>query len=121
MRIKNKLYLDLFLNSLCIAMLIGLYFYSVRQPEALMGYLFWWVLKIVFVLVALCAGYFVKDFWRLVCFLTFALVVYSLATIFEQMREGFYLQLFFVTYTIFLGFASIANMSNKFLNWALVK
>ena len=119
MKLKDIVYLDATLNALFVVMLLGLCSYSIGEPEGLVGYLFWWSLKIPLVLMALCTGLLVKDFWHTVLVLTFALAVYSLVMIFEQMREGFYFQFFSITYIIFLGFISIGNVTNKFISWVL--
>ena len=109
------------LHILFLLMLLGLYLYSLQPAETIIGVLFWWSLKIIFVVAALCAGFFVRDFWRLVCSLSFALIVFFAVTIFDQMREEFYFQFFFVVYVIFLGFASLGNVGNKFINWMLIE
>ena len=120
MKLQKILFSDKALNLLFIAMLLGLYEYSERPSETIMSFIFWWALKVIFVLIALSAGFFIKDFWRIVCFITFALVMFCLVTIFDQIREEFYFQFFFVAYVIFLGFASIANVGGKFMRWVLL-
>jgi len=109
------------LHILFLLALLWLYLYSLQPTETVIGILFWWSLKIMPVLIAVGVGFFVRDFWRIVCLLTFVLAVFSAATIFDQMREEFYSQFFLVVYVIFLGFASLGNVVNKFINWMLIE
>lgn len=119
MKFKNLPYLNGALNALFILILLSVCVYSILEPEGLVGYLFWWSLNIFLVLIAIFAGLYVKDFWRIVAVCTFSLLVYLLISIFGQAREGFYFQFFFIVYSLFLGFASLANLANKFIYWIL--
>ena len=119
MKLKNLFFSDGTLNALFILMLSGVSLYSILESEGLVGYLFWWSLNIFLVLIAIFVGLYIKDFWRTVAVFTFSLIVYLLISIFGQAREGFYFQFFFVIYSVFLGFASLANLGNKFICWVL--
>lgn len=117
----NSIFKSINLNILFLLMLLSLYLYSLQPAETIISFIFWWSLKTIFLLVALCTGIFVRDFWRTVCFLSFSLIAFFAVTIFDQMREEFYFQFFFVVYVIFLGFASLGNVVNKFINWMLIE
>lgn len=68
-----------------------------------------YVLNIAVIGTALFVGYFVRNYLIMLACASFALLVYSLAFIFES-KEAV-TSLFFAIYTVFVGFSALANLA----------
>ena len=64
-------------------------------------------------------GYGIKNYYITLAGASFALVIYCLAFMFDS--KEFFTAFFLAIYTIFLGFATLANLARHFKDWVLTK
>jgi hypothetical protein len=76
------------------------------------------VLNIALVLIAIAAGFFVKNYTYVLAGSTMALVIYCFTVIF-QTSDFDMKQYFLAIYTIFLAFSVLANFCRHFKEWML--
>lgn len=110
-----------FLHILCLSLLLGLFIYSELFIAAEMSY--WDFLKNKYVLnigvagLGIMIGYGIKNYYITLAGATFALFIYCLAFMFDS--KEFFTAFFLAMYSVFLGFATLANLVRSFKDWIL--
>ena len=64
-------------------------------------------------------GYGISNYYITLAGATFALVIYCLAFVFDS--KELFMQFFLAMYTVFLAFATVANLARHFKDWILDK
>ena len=106
-----------------LPILLGIFIYSQIYIAAEMS--FWDLLTYKYVLnigvagLGVIIGYGIKNFYVTLAGSTFALLIYCLAFMFES--KEFFASFFLAVYTVFLGFAAVANLARCFKDWLLDK
>ena len=104
-----------------LSILLGIFIYSQLFIAAEMTY--WDFLSYKYVLnigvagLGIMIGYGIKNYYITLAGTTFALAIYCLAFMFDS--KGFFTFFFLAMYTVFLGFATLANLARHFKDWLL--
>ena len=110
-------------HSLALAIFLSVFIYGQLFIVADMSY--WTFLTYKYVLnigvagLGIIIGYVIKNYYVVVIGTTFTLATYCLAFLFET--QGFIAPFLFAMYTVFLGFATLANLARHFKDWVLAK
>ena len=75
------------------------------------------VLSVGVAFAGICTGYLIKNFLLVMLSTTFVLAIYCLAFIFDS--KHLFPSFFLAIYTVFLGFAAIANLARGLQVWIL--
>jgi len=115
----NKYFLHIF----ALVVFIGVFIYSQIFLVAEMSYwnflTYKYVLNIGVAGLGIIIGYVIKNYYVVWGGATFALAIYTLAFIFET--HGYITPFLLATYTVFLGFATMANLVRHFKDWVLAR
>ena len=110
-------------HSIVLGLLLGIFIYSQLYIAAEMSY--WDLLTYKYVLnigvagLGIMIGYGIKNYYITLAGATFALVIYCFAFMFDS--KEFFTAFFLAMYTVFLGFATLANLARHFKDWVLTK
>jgi hypothetical protein len=106
-----------------IAILLALIFFRESFVGTEMSYwnflTYKYVLNIGVATIGIISGYLIKNYYIVVGGATFALIIYCLAFLFET--HGYITPFLLAIYTVFLAFATIANLVCHFKDWVLAK
>ena len=110
-------------HALALSVLLGLFIYSQLFIAAEMSYwdflTYKYVLNIGVAGLGIIIGYGIKNYYITLAGATFALLIYCLVFIFDS--KEFFAAFFLAMYTVFLGFATLANLARHFKDWILTK
>ena len=104
-----------------LSLLLGIFIYSQLFIATEMSY--WdfltdkYVLNIGVACLGIMIGYGIKNYYITLAATTFALLIYCLAFMFAS--QEFFTAFFLAMYTVFLGFATLANLVRNFKDWIL--
>jgi hypothetical protein len=111
------------IHFLVLSLLIGIFLYGQLLVFAEMSYwdflTYKYVLNIGVAGLGIMIGYGIKNYYITLAGTTFALVIYCLAFMFDS--KEFFAAFFLAIYTVFLGFATIANLVRHFRDWLLAR
>lgn len=110
-------------HAVALASLLGIFIYSQLFMAAEMSY--WdfltdkYVLNIGVAGLGVMIGYGIKNYYITLAGATFALLIYCLVFMFDS--KEFFTAFFLAMYTVFLAFATVANLARHFKDWILNK
>lgn len=110
-------------HTLALSILLGIFIFSQLYTASEMSY--WHFLTYEYVLnigvagLGVMIGYGIKNYYIILAGSTFALLIYCLVFLFDS--PEFFAAFFLAIYTVFLGFATIANLARNFKDWLLTK
>lgn len=104
-----------------LSALLGIFIYSQLFIAAEMSYwdflTYKYVLNIGVASLGIIIGYGIKNYYITLAGATFALLVYCLVFVFDS--KEFFAAFFSAIYTVFLSFATLANLARHFKDWVL--
>ena len=110
-------------HAIALALLLGIFIYSQLFIATEMSYwdflTYKYVLNIGVAGLAIMIGYGIKNYYITLAGATFALLIYCLAFMFDS--KEFFTAFFLAMYTVFLCFATLANLARHFKDWMLTK
>lgn len=108
---------------IALSVLLGIFIYSQLFIAADMSYwdflTYKYVLNIGVAGLGIIIGYGIKNYFITLAGSTFALAIYCFVFLFDS--KEFFAAFFLAMYTVFLGFATIANLARHFKDWVLTK
>lgn len=106
-----------------LSLILGAFLYSQLFVATEMSYwdflTYKYILNIGVAGLGILIGYWIKNYYVTLAGSTFALVIYCLAFMFDS--KEIFTAFFLAMYTVFLGFAIIANLARHFKDWVLKK
>ena len=108
-------------HSLALGIFLSVFIYSQLFTVDEMTYwdflTYEYVLNIGVAGLGIVIGYGIKNYYIVLAGATFALLIYCLVFIFDS--KELFAAFFLAIYTVFLGFATLANLARHFKDWVL--
>jgi hypothetical protein len=108
---------------IALMLITGIFIYAQLTKTSEMSYwnflTYKYVLNIGVALVGIVLGYGIKNYLITLAGATFALAIYCLAFMFDS--KEFFATFFLAIYTVFLGFATLANLVRHYKDWVLTQ
>jgi ABC-type multidrug transport system permease subunit len=110
-------------HGVALTIFLGIFLYSQLFIADEMSYwdflTYEYVLNIGVVGLGIIIGYGIKNYYIILAGATFTLLIYCLVFIFDS--KELFTAFFLAIYTVFLGFATLANLSRHFKDWVLAR
>ena len=110
-------------HAITLAIFLSIFIYVERNIVTEMSYwdflTYRYILNVSVAGFGILIGYWIKNYYIILAGATFALVIYCLAFMFDS--KEFFAAFFLAMYTVFLGFATVANLTRHFKDWVLAK
>ncbi|MBU3580394.1 hypothetical protein ICN19_00005 [Polynucleobacter sp. AP-Capit-er-40B-B4] len=109
-------------QAISLVLLLGVFLYSQFFISAEFSYwdflTYKYVMNIGVAGLGIMIGYGIKNYYITLASATFALVIYCLVFIFDS--KEIFAAFFLAMYTVFLAFATAANLARHFKDWVLL-
>jgi len=106
---------------IALMLISGMFIYAQLTKTTEMSYwnslTYKYVLNIGVAIIGIVLGYGIKNYFIILAGATFALTIYCLAFMFDS--KEFFATFFLAIYTVFLGFATLANLVRHYKDWVL--